>query len=122
MKILIVDDSADSRLILRKTLEAVMTAPDGSEALKLAREVPQRLYSSGCPDWIKGNEIGLYADIIHVADSFDSMTADRPYRHSMGKEYAVSELKRLAGEHFNPVLVNAFLRALGKKPGTVSPD
>jgi len=77
----------------------------------------ERSDGSGYPEGLKGKEIGLYADIIHVADSFDSMTADRPYRHSLGKAYAVSELKRLAGEHFNPDLVNAFLNALGRKPG-----
>jgi putative nucleotidyltransferase with HDIG domain len=75
----------------------------------------ERTDGSGYPEALKGKEIGLYAGIIHVADSFDSMTADRPYRHSMGKEYAVSELKRLSGSHFDPGSVNAFLRVLERK-------
>lgn len=75
----------------------------------------ERSDGSGYPEGLKGKEIGLYADIIHVADSFDSMTADRPYRHSMGKEYAVSELKRLSGVHFEPEVVDAFLRTLERE-------
>lgn len=78
----------------------------------------ERPDGNGYPDGIKGQEIGLYADIIHVADSFDSMTADRPYRHAQGKEYAVSELKRLAGSHFAPELVAAFLRVLEQTNNT----
>jgi len=72
----------------------------------------EQLDGSGYPDGIKGREIGLYADIIHIADAFDSMTADRPYRDAQGQEYALSELKRLAGSHFDPDLVTAFLRVL----------
>lgn len=69
---------------------------------------------SGYPDGMKGTEIGLYADILHIADSYDSMTSERPYRHAQDREYAVSELKRLSGVHFNPELVNAFLRGTGR--------
>ncbi len=75
----------------------------------------ERLDGSGYPDGIKGPEIGLYADIIHVADAFDSMTADRPYRDAQGEGYAVSELKRLAGSHFKPELVAAFLKVLARR-------
>lgn len=82
----------------------------------------ERIDGSGYPEALRGKEIGLYADIIHVADSFDSMTADRPYRHSMGKEYAVSELKRLAGSHFDPALVNAFMKVLEGETRVISPE
>lgn len=72
----------------------------------------EKLDGSGYPDGIKGPEVGLYAQIIHIADSFDSITADRPYRQAQSKEYAVSELKRFAGQQFKPELVEAFLRVL----------
>jgi PAS domain S-box-containing protein/putative nucleotidyltransferase with HDIG domain len=68
----------------------------------------------GYPDGLKGDEIPLLARIICVADSFDSMTSDRPYRPTPGKEYAVSELKRYSGTQFDPEAVKAFLRVLGK--------
>jgi len=77
----------------------------------------ERTDGSGYPGGLKGKEIGLYADIIHIADSFDSMTADRPYRHSMGKDFAVSELKRLAGTYFDQGIVNAFLKVLESTTG-----
>lgn len=82
----------------------------------------ERLDGSGYPDGIKGREIGLYADIIHIADAFDSMTADRPYRDAKGEDYAVSELRRLAGLHFNPDLVKVFLGVLERETGTPDPQ
>jgi len=74
---------------------------------------------SGYPDGIQGREIGLYAEIIHIADSFDSITADRPYRQAQHKEYAKSELKKFAGRQFAPEMVDAFLRVLerGRRKG-----
>lgn len=68
----------------------------------------------GYPDGLKNEEIPLCARILHVADSFDSMTSDRPYRKSPGIEYAVSELKKYSGTQFDPEVVEAFLRVLEK--------
>ncbi|MBC8316742.1 MAG: HD domain-containing protein [Desulfobulbaceae bacterium] len=67
---------------------------------------------SGYPDGITGRDIGLFAGILHIADSFDAITSDRPYRSSLSKEYAVEELKKFSGKQFDPVLVDAFLRVL----------
>ncbi len=84
--------------------------------LPAIRSHHERLDGSGYPDGISGLEIGLYAGIIHIADSFDSMTSDRPYRQSQDMDYAVLELKRLSGLHFNPELVGAFLRGIDRAP------
>jgi len=54
------------------------------------------------------------ARILHVADSFNAMTADRPYRPAPGIEYAISELKKYSGIQFDPKVVEAFLSALDK--------
>jgi HD-GYP domain-containing protein (c-di-GMP phosphodiesterase class II) len=59
----------------------------------------------------------LCAGILHVADSFDSMTADRPYRSAPGLEYAISELKKYSGTQFDPKVVEAFLKVLEKRNG-----
>jgi putative two-component system response regulator len=72
---------------------------------------------SGYPNGINGPEIGLYAQIIHIADSFDSITADRPYRDAQDKEYAITELKKFSGQQFEPGLVEAFLRVLERETG-----
>ena len=69
----------------------------------------------GYPGGLKGEEIPLHARILCVADSFDSMTADRPYRPSPGREYAVSEFRRCLGTQFDPLVVEAFLRVIDRK-------
>ncbi len=72
----------------------------------------ERYDGTGHPHGLKGVEIPLFARIICVADSFDAMTADRPYRQSRGKEYAVSEFKRCRGTQFDPNVVDAFLNVV----------
>ncbi len=72
----------------------------------------ERYDGKGYPDGVTGEEIPLQARILCVADAFDSMTADRPYRPSPGKEYAISEFKRYEGTQFDPRVVEAFLKVL----------
>ncbi len=74
----------------------------------------ERIDGRGYPDGLKGDDIPLQAKILCVADSFDSMTADRPYRPSPGTEYAISELKRCSGTQFDPLVVDSFLKILGQ--------
>ncbi|MCM8782461.1 MAG: HD domain-containing protein [Candidatus Omnitrophica bacterium] len=64
---------------------------------------------SGYPEGLKGERIPLIAAIIAVADAFDAMTIDRPYRHSMFKAEAVEEIKRVSGTQFNPLICNALV-------------
>ncbi len=82
--------------------------------LPIIRHHHERLDGKGYPDGLKGEEIPLCARILHVADSFDSMTADRPYRPAPGVEYAISELKKYSGVQFDHKVVEAFLKVLGK--------
>lgn len=83
--------------------------------LPIIRSHHERFDGNGYPDGLKGNEIPLLARILSAADSYDSMTADRPYSPSPGREYAVSELKICAGTQFDPMVVEAFLRILEGK-------
>jgi len=64
---------------------------------------------TGYPDGLKDNDIPLAARIIAVADTFDAMTSDRPYRKGLTKETAIEEIKRCAGAQFNPVCVKAMV-------------
>jgi HD-GYP domain-containing protein (c-di-GMP phosphodiesterase class II) len=50
--------------------------------------------------------------ILSVADTYDAMTSDRPYRRAMSKVDAVAELKRCAGSSFDPKVVKVFLAVL----------
>ena len=67
---------------------------------------------TGYPDGLKVEDIPLFARILCVADAYDSMTADRPYRSAPGKDYAISELHRCAGTQFDPGIVELFLKCL----------
>lgn len=66
---------------------------------------------SGYPDGLKAEEIPLSARIIAVADTFDAMTSDRPYRKALSPEAALEELKKYAGRQFDSEAVEAFFRA-----------
>lgn len=67
---------------------------------------------AGYPDGLQGEAIPLFSRIIAVADAFDAMTSERPYRGSMDQKEAVLELKRFSGEQFDPRVVIYFLQAL----------
>lgn len=71
----------------------------------------ERFDGKGYPFKLKGKDIPLIAAIIAVADSFDAMTSDRPYRKAFSKEYAVCEIKDNKAKQFDPDVVDAFLRA-----------
>jgi len=64
---------------------------------------------SGYPDGIAGERIPLAARIIGVADAFDAMTCDRPYRRALAREVVVSELCRFSGIQFDPDAAEALL-------------
>jgi len=64
---------------------------------------------SGYPDGLRGNQIPLLASIISVADTFDAMTTDRPYRRGLSKEEAIAEIKRVSGKQFDPEVSSAII-------------
>ncbi len=64
---------------------------------------------NGYPDGLKGADIPISAAIIAVADTFDAMTTDRPYRKGLSREIAFDEIKRKSGIQFNPIPVKAFI-------------
>lgn len=57
---------------------------------------------SGYPEGLKGKQIPVIASIISVADTFDAMTTDRPYRRGLSKEEAVKEIQRVSGKQLDP--------------------
>jgi len=66
---------------------------------------------SGYPDGLKGEEMPIIARIVAVADTYDAMTTDRPYRRALTKETAIGELKRCSGIQFDREVVEAFIKA-----------
>lgn len=75
----------------------------------------ERYDGKGYPEGISGDDIPLCARILCVADSFDAMTAERPYKPPRGIEDAKLELKRCSGTQFDPKVVEAFLKALERE-------
>lgn len=74
----------------------------------------EQLDGKGYPDGLKGEEIPVLAKIVAVADTFDAMTTDRPYRKAMEKEAAVKELERCSGTQLDEKVVEAFIQAYQK--------
>jgi HD-GYP domain-containing protein (c-di-GMP phosphodiesterase class II) len=69
----------------------------------------ERYDGSGYPDGLKGEDIPIIAAIIAVADTFDAMTTDRPYRAGHPKEHAFHEIRTCSGVRFNPRVVDALV-------------
>ncbi|MEG6615297.1 HD domain-containing phosphohydrolase [Peptococcaceae bacterium 1198_IL3148] len=69
----------------------------------------EKYNGTGYPKKLKGEAIPLVARIIAIADAYDAMTSDRPYRKGLHPQQALDEIKRCAGAHFDPNLVEPFL-------------
>jgi len=75
----------------------------------------ERYDGMGYPDGLSGQEIPLPAAIISLADMFDAVISDRPYRKALSEEQAKAEIGGLAGMQFDPDLAVRFVEVLGKK-------
>lgn len=69
----------------------------------------ERWDGTGYPRRLRGLQIPLCARVFAVADAYDAMTNDRPYRAAMKKDLALAEIERCAGTQFEPLVVEAFL-------------
>ncbi|WP_290117987.1 HD-GYP domain-containing protein [Actinomadura sp. DC4] len=91
------------------------------EALNGIMHHHEKIDGTGYPMGLAGSEIPEFARVISVADAFDSMTSTRSYRAARSLDEGISELRRSAGTHFDPELVEAFIAAL-KSEGWTRPD
>jgi len=99
---------------------------DGTEILRMApflhRYIPvvrahhEWYNGEGYPDGIKGDEIPLHAQIIALADAFDAMTTERPYREALSSQEAIDEILQFRGTQFSPELADAFAKMVREMP------
>lgn len=85
-----------------------VAASDG--VCRVAAEHHERWDGHGYPAGLSGDRIDFNARVVAVADAFDAMTSERPYRPAVGYEEAAAELARCAGAQFDPEVVGTFLR------------
>jgi HD-GYP domain-containing protein (c-di-GMP phosphodiesterase class II) len=89
------------------------------QGARYVRHHHERWDGAGYPDRISEEEIPLGARILAVADAFDAMTSDRPYREGMPIERALRILSEGAGTQWDPRVVEAFVRLIAERPGEV---
>jgi putative nucleotidyltransferase with HDIG domain len=80
-----------------------------SDVIPIVRSHHERWEGGGYPDGLAGEKIDRLARIVAVADAFDAMTSDRPYRKGMPADAAFAEVERQQGKQFDPEVAAAFL-------------
>lgn len=84
--------------------------PSLERIAQIVRYHHERFDGQGYPDKIAGEQIPLASRIIAIADAFQAITSDRPYRQGRTKDQAMAELVRCSGSQFDPYLVDFFCK------------
>jgi HD-GYP domain-containing protein (c-di-GMP phosphodiesterase class II) len=88
------------------------------EALRSIRDVVrhhhERVDGEGYPDGLRGEDVPLHSRIIAVADTYDALTSDRPYRAAKTSDEALEELRSVSGSQLDGRLVEAFVASLAR--------
>jgi putative nucleotidyltransferase with HDIG domain len=80
--------------------------------LPIVRSHHEKYDGTGYPDGLKGEDIPILARIAALADTYDAMTADRPYRKGCSRLEAIAEIKRCSGTQFDPSIAGVFIEIL----------
>ncbi len=113
---------AERRVIERHpTLGAEILEPIGAftSAIPIVRSHHERMNGTGYPDGLAGEAIPYLARVLAVADVFEALVSDRPYRAGLGVPSAIEIIQRSTGTHFDPGPVAAFLAAV--REGAIDP-
>ena len=94
--------------------EIMKPVEEFKEIIEIVKYHHERYDGKGYPEGLKGRKIPLLASIISVADAFDAMTSERPYRKALSQKEAIEEVKAQNKKQFHPLVVKALLRAYKK--------
>jgi putative nucleotidyltransferase with HDIG domain len=111
-------DTTEQREMMRHTeygAEILSKARSLLKYIPAVRHHHEWYDGTGYPDGLSGKKIPLAAAIISLADMYDAMTSDRPYRYGLGDEEAQTEIAGLAGKQFDPELAARFVSLLKRK-------
>jgi putative nucleotidyltransferase with HDIG domain len=86
--------------------------PDLAEIVPIVRHHHERFDGRGYPDGLHGEDIPHLARIVFVADAYDSMVRDRPYRSGLTHETALEEIENNAGTQFDPDISRTFVKVM----------
>jgi putative nucleotidyltransferase with HDIG domain len=92
------------------------------DAVPIIRHHHERWDGDGYPDRISGDAIPTEACIVGLADAWDAMTTDRPYRKALTVDDAAAEVRRCRGTQFSPAVVDSFFAAFRRRPSLFQPD
>ncbi|HKI54759.1 MAG TPA: HD domain-containing phosphohydrolase [Anaerolineales bacterium] len=103
-------------IIMRKHPQFAFEMLNTVEYLKPALDIPychhEKWDGSGYPRGLKGEEIPIVARLFAIVDVWDALTSDRPYRAAWKKEDALAYIKDQSGKHFDPKVVDLFLKEI----------
>jgi HD-GYP domain-containing protein (c-di-GMP phosphodiesterase class II) len=108
------DEWAEMRRHSEIGANILVEVDDYVEVARIVRSHHERFDGAGYPDGLAREEIPLLARVIAVADSYNAMTSDRPYRRAMSPDVAIKQLVNGRGSQFQAELVDAFLRVLDR--------
>ena len=92
------------------------------DAVPIIRHHHERWDGEGYPERLAGDAIPQEACIVGLADAWDAMTTDRPYRLALSVDEAAAEVRRCRGTQFSPIVVDAFFAAFRRQPALFEPD
>ena len=101
--------------------EFLKQLPEFWEGAELVRLHHERYDGQGYPRGLGGDALPLEASVISVADAWDAMTSDRPYRGALSHDEACAELRRCRGTQWDPRIVDAFIDLISERaPAAIS--
>jgi putative nucleotidyltransferase with HDIG domain len=109
------DEWAEMRRHSEIGAQILVEVEDYAEVARIVRSHHERFDGAGYPDGLAREEIPLLARVIAVADAYNAMTSDRPYRGAMSPQTAIQQLLNGRGSQFQAELVDAFVAVLERE-------